>query len=105
MHISKYLVRRNTFVLIGKSVTPSNANKPNYYYNKFANKQPKPKMSNSIELLTGPIQEIQRKYEILSDIVTELGGKTHGSQSHISPTNNSISLVVYYEVPEGKGKK
>ena len=52
------------------------------YYNKFA-KQPKPKMSNSFEFLTGPVSEIQKKYEILSDIVTEYNGKVHGSQSHI----------------------
>jgi hypothetical protein len=58
-------------------------------------------MSNSLELLTGPISEIQKKYEILSDIViTEYQGKVHGSQSHIN--NNIISLVVYFEVPEGK---
>ena len=84
------------------STTTNSSSKPNYnnYYNKFS-RSPKPKMSNSLELLTGPINEIQRKYEILSDIITELGGKTHGSQSHIGP-NNSISLVVYYEVPEGK---
>ncbi|HEX7143221.1 MAG TPA: hypothetical protein VF222_12160 [Nitrososphaeraceae archaeon] len=59
-------------------------------------------MSNSFELLTGPIDSIQKKYEILSDIVTEYGGKVHGSQSHIVETNNSIQLIVYYEVPEGK---
>lgn len=72
--------------------------KPNYY-NKFT-KQPKPKMSNSLELLSGPISKVQRKYEILSDIVTEYNGKVHGSQSNVN--GNSISLVVYYEVPEGK---
>ena len=59
-------------------------------------------MSNSFELLTGPIDSIQKKYEILSDIVTEYGGKVHGSQSNIVETNNSIQLIVYYEVPEGK---
>jgi hypothetical protein len=91
-----------------KSVTQSTTNnntavtKPNYY-NKFA-KQPKPKMSNSFELLTGPIADIQKKYEILSDIITEMGGKTHGSQSHIGP-NNSISLIVYYEVPAEGNKR
>ena len=53
-------------------------NRPTYY-NKFA-KQPKPKMSNSFELLTGPIETIQKKYEILSDLVTEHNGKVHGSQ-------------------------
>jgi hypothetical protein len=57
-------------------------------------------MSNSLELLTGPIDSIQKKYEILSDIVIEYQGKVHGSQSHIN--NNIISLVVYFEVPEGK---
>ena len=40
-------------------------------------------MSNSFELLTGPIAEIKKKYEILSDLViVEHGGKVHGSQSH-----------------------
>ena len=58
-------------------------------------------MSNSFELLNGPIETIQKKYEILSDIViVEHGGKVHGSQSHIV-TNNSIQLIVYYEVPLG----
>lgn len=57
-------------------------------------------MSNSFELLTGPIETIQTKYEVLSDIVTEYNGKVHGSQSHF--VNNSMSLIVYYEVPEGK---
>jgi len=57
-------------------------------------------MSNSLELLTGPINSVQKHYEILSDIVTEVNGKVHGSQSHVN--GNNISLVVYYEVPEGK---
>jgi hypothetical protein len=61
-------------------------------------------MSNSLELLQGPIADIQKKYEILSDIVSEGNGKVHGSQSHIMP-NNSISLIVYYEVPERKKRK
>jgi hypothetical protein len=54
--------------------------------------------------LTGSIQDIQKKYEILSDIVSEANGKVHGSQSPKSPivANNSMSLIVYYEVPEGK---
>jgi hypothetical protein len=77
----------------------SNTNRTSSFYNKKPLYQ-KPKMSNSLELLSGPIANIQKKYEILSDIVTEVGGKT-GSQSHIMP-DNSISLVVYYEVPEGK---
>ena len=58
-------------------------------------------MSNSFELLTGPIDTIQKKYEILSDIVSEHNGKVHGSQSH-NVANNSLSLIVYYEVPLGQ---
>ena len=75
-----------------------NTTKPNYY-NKFS-KQPKPKMSNSIELISGPISKVQRNYEILSDLVTEYQGKVHGSQYHF--VANGISLIVYFEVPEGK---
>ena len=80
------------------SVATATTTRPNYY-NRFA-KQPKPKMSNSLELLTGHIDSVQKMYEILSDIVTEYNGKVHGSQSHIN--GNNISLVVYFEVPEGK---
>ena len=58
-------------------------------------------MSNSLELLSGPIAEIQHKYEILSDIVTEYNGKVFGSQSHIS-NNNELSIVVYFGVSEGR---
>ena len=88
------------------SITPpSNAPKP-YYYNStkkasFSSANPKPKMSNSFELLTGPIDTIQKKYEVLSDIVSEHNGKVHGSQSH-NVTNNSMKLIVYYEVPLGQ---
>jgi hypothetical protein len=82
---------------------------PNYYYKKSyyvtQRKQPKPKMSNSLELLQGPIADVQQRYEILSDIVSEANGKVHGSQSHIVTTTankSTISLIVYYEVPEGQ---
>jgi len=49
---------------------------------------------NSFELLSGPLDTIQKKYEILSDIVfVEHGCKVHGSQSlHVS--NNSMQLIV-----------
>jgi hypothetical protein len=81
------------------NVKSTNTNRP--FYNKKVGVI-RPKMSNSFELLSGPtVAEIQKKYEILSDIITEVGGKTHGSQSHIGP-GNIISLVVYYEVIEGK---
>ena len=50
-------------------------------------------MSNSFELLTGSIAEIQKKYEILSDIVmVEHGGKVHGSQRDRDP---KLVLLIY----------
>ena len=50
---------------------PANT-KPTYYSKKpWTPNQPKPKMSNSFELLTGPIETIQKNYEVLSDMVTE----------------------------------
>ena len=62
-------------------------------------------MSHSLELLQGPFADIQKKYEILNDIITEYNGKVHGSQSHII-NSNFMSLVVYYEVPaEGNNKR
>jgi hypothetical protein len=95
----------------GGITPPSTAQKPRYFnpsarkktpYASFAAATPKPKMSNSFELLTGPtVADIQKKYEILSDIVTEYNGKVHGSQSHII-ANNSMQLIVYYEVPLGQ---
>src|SRR5688572_30925101 len=84
--------------------TATTTNKPTYYKKSYYATQPRPKMANSLELLTGPIATIQKKYEILSDIVTEYNGKVHGSQSHII-TNNSMSLVVYYEVPAEGNKR
>ena len=59
-------------------------------------------MSNSFELLTGPIETIQTKYEILSDIVSEYNGKVHGSQRDRDPKTGLIDLLVYYEVPLGQ---
>ena len=58
-------------------------------------------MSNSFELLQGSIANIQKQYEMLSDIViVEHGGKVHGSQLQVI-ANNDIQLIVYYEVPQG----
>ena len=83
------------------ATTPTNRST---YYNKtpWSNTTPKPKMSNSLELLTGPIETIQKKYEILSDLVTESNGKVHGSQRGQDPkTGQLIDLLVYYEVSLG----
>ena len=90
----------NTSAVIGSTTTTSNT-KPTYYSKKPWNTQPKPKMSNSFELLTGPIDTIQKKYEMLSDIVTEHNGKVHGSQRDRDPKTGLIDLLVYYEVPLG----
>ena len=60
-------------------------------------------MSNSFELLIAPIETIQKKYEILSDIViVEYGGKVHGSQRDRDPKTGLIDLLVYYEVSIGQ---
>jgi hypothetical protein len=91
--------RSNNNNNVSNSKTYRSTTKPNYY-NKFA-KQPKPKMSNSLDLLQGPISEIQKKYEILSDIVTEYNGKVYGSQRDRDPRTGLIDLLVYYEVPLG----
>ena len=64
------------------TITQTTTTKPNYYYKKSyyaTQQQPKPKMSNSFELLQGPIADVQQRYEILSDIVSEANGKIHGS--------------------------
>jgi hypothetical protein len=82
--------------------TATTTNRPTYY-NKFAKQQfAKPKMSNSFEYLQGSIAEIQKKYEILSDIVSEYNGKVHGSQRDRDPKTDLIDLLVYYEVPLGQ---
>ncbi|MGN6709962.1 MAG: hypothetical protein ACTHKF_11540, partial [Candidatus Nitrosocosmicus sp.] len=65
---------------------------------KINTKQP---MDNSLEVLQGSTDAIRKQYEILSDLIKEYNGKTHGSQSHIL-ADNSIQLIVYYEVPEGR---
>src|SRR6476620_6319080 len=81
--------------------TNNNYNNNNHNYKKswtpkFNNKQP---MDNSLEILQGSVDTIRKQYEILSDLIKEYNGKTHGSQSHID-ANNSIHLILYYEVPE-----
>jgi hypothetical protein len=103
--------RNTTITTTRGGITLSSDSPKPRYYNPFAKKrtpyasslagQSKPKMSNSFELLTGPIDMIQKKYEVLSDIVSEHNGKVHGSQSH-NVTNNSMQLIVYYEVPLGQ---
>ena len=35
-------------------------------------------------------------------VITEYNGKVFGSQFHISPHNNALTIMVYYEVPLGQ---
>src|SRR6478672_5828867 len=104
---SKYLeaVSKKKHICPNRS-TNNNKYKNNYNNNhnykklwipKFNNKQP---MDNSLEILQGSVDTIRKHYEVLADLIKEYNGKTHGSQSHIL-ANNSIHLIVYYEVPEG----
>lgn len=101
----------------GTSINDNTSSKPTYYKNNLqnnygsknnynykkswpnsSNKQP---MDNSLEILQGSANTIIRQYEVLTDLIKEFKGKTHGSQSHNLPTN-TLQIVVYYEVPEGK---
>ena len=75
----------------------NNHNYKKLWIPKFNNKQP---TDNSLEILQGSVDTIRKHYEVLADLIKEYNGKTHGSQSHIL-ANNSIHLIVYYEVPEG----
>ena len=79
------------------TIKSTNYNHKKTWPSKFNNKQP---MDNSLEILQGPSDTVRKQYELLSDLIKEYNGKTHGSQSHIL-TNNSIQIIVYYEIPEG----
>ena len=81
-HICPNRVNKSSVTSSNTSATIAGVStKPTYYSKKpWSTQQPKPKMCNSFELLTGPIETIQKKYEILSDIVSEYNGKVHGSQ-------------------------
>jgi hypothetical protein len=79
------------------AIRSTNYNYKKSWAPKFNNKQ---SMDNSLEILHGSAESIRKQYEILSDLIKKYNGKTHGSQSHIL-ANNSIQIIVYYEVPEG----
>ena len=77
-------------------------NKNNYNYKKsWPNSNAKQPMDNSVEILQGSADIILKQYEVLTDLIKEFQGKTHGSQSH-NLSNNALQIVLYYEVPEGK---
>jgi hypothetical protein len=84
----------------------ANVNKPStqQYRPTFTTGTGKPLMQkqptkNSIQVLKGSELEVQKQYEKLSDIVAELGGRIHGSQSHYLDNGLELRIVVYYEVP------
>ncbi len=106
--------RRQKSATAAAGITPpSTTSKPHYYnltvtkrtpYTSFAGQQqPKPKLSNSSELLTtGPKENIQEHYEMLSYIVAEQGRRVHGSQRDIDSKTGLMDLLIYYEVPQGQ---
>jgi len=75
------------------------------------------KHSNSIQVLKGSEEQVTKQYEKLSDIVTELGGKIHGSQSHYVNASGigsgnfpdaigvELRIIAYYEVPTSENRK
>src|SRR5688572_8740932 len=87
---------------------PSTTSKPHYYnyynltvtkrtpYTSFAGQQqPKPKLSNSFELLTtGPKENIQKQYEMLSYIVTEHEEESM-TQRDIDSKTGLMDLLIY----------
>ena len=76
----------------------NNYNFKKSWLNPNNNKQP---MDNSLKILQGSAGKVTKQYEMLTDLIKEFKGKTHGSQSHNLP-NNTLQIVVYYEVLEGK---
>lgn len=111
MNIEKFLHRRNIFVLLRSTKQRLQHIKQQqeqhlvilnpHIIAKSRSTTPKPKMSNSFEYLQDQ-QEIQKKYETLSDIVSEYGGKVPGSQRDRDPKTGLIDLLVYSKVKEGK---
>ena len=103
-HVCPNLV---TYNKESKIIPPTTAVKPSYYNKEFSNTNEattktkiKLKMDNSFEFLEGSPTTIRKQYEFISDIIRDCNGKVHGSQSHLS--NNSLYLIIYYEVHEGK---
>ena len=58
-------------------------------------------MSNSLEVIQDPIDSIQKKYEMLSNIQLNIIERFM-VVNHIITTSNIISLIMYFEVLESK---
>lgn len=95
-----------TYNPYNKNNQKNNYESKNNYYNKkpWLNSNVKVPMDNSVEILQGAADIITNQYEVLTDLIKEFKGKTHGSQSHCLQ-NNILQIVVYYEVPEGMRDK
>jgi len=98
-------ISSSKFTPYRKEQTNNHHSKNNHNYKKsWHNSNFNQSMDNSMEILHGSANTIIRQYEVLSDLIKEFKGKTHGSQSH-SLQNNCLQIVVYYEVPEGMRDK
>ena len=64
------LISKQKHVCKNRSVSTNTQNNT-YNNSQYYSKKGYQKMSNSIELISGSISEVQKKYEILYDIVTE----------------------------------
>ena len=100
---SSTITQPPTYATKPKCYNTNNYKKSDSYSTKYQQQQVKPTMDNSYELLSGSsVSDIQKQYEILSDVVRDSGGKVHGSQRDRDPKTGLLDLLVYYEVPEGK---
>lgn len=113
--------------------TSQGTNRPIYYSvsgkpltTQQQTKQQVTRHSNSIQILKGTEEQVQKQYETLADILAELGGRIHGSQSHYIETSgidtnkrvkdgngywwktrldHELRIVVYYEVPTAEQRE
>ena len=78
---SSTITQPPTYATKPKYYNTNNYKKSDSYSTKYQQQQVKPTMDNSYELLSGSsVSDIQKQYEILSDVVRDSGGKVHGSQ-------------------------
>jgi hypothetical protein len=106
-HVCPTRVKKYPLKPMFQSVSSSNSTKSISYYEsnvgKSFNYLQHPKTSHSFELLTGlTIVEIQKKYEILTEIIIAAKGKVQRSQLERDPTTGKPGMLVYYEVPQGQ---
>ena len=106
-HICPSRVKKYPLKPMSQSVSSSNSTKSISYYGSNVGESlhylQYPLSSHSFELLTGlTIGEIQKKYEILTDIIIKANGKVQGSQLDRDPATGRPGMLIYYEVPQGQ---